>query len=174
MEHDKLTRTRVTGTWVECLSYQKPTVHWLLYPRTVLVTWFLTKHWLEWNLKNTSLSWANLETLKRFLEVDGMWRSYFRTRSLDENWEGKVDWPMCWIARPVPSPIWIWSFHVYVSRIMRLLGFGVQWLVALESGYQLLSVTTLRVATIAAIWADICEVALCWNWIGMKVGSNLW
>ena len=104
--------------------------------RTVRVERSLTKQEVGWNSKNTWLSAANLETLRRFFVISGTWRSCFKASVLEGmNDDENEVWPMWWIGRPLPFPTNTSSDEGNCDLVRRLLRFGVRWWVAPESGY---------------------------------------
>lgn len=59
---------------------------------------------IRMKFKYTRLSSANLDTLIRFLVINGTYNSCFKTRFFEIKGEWNEDDPMCLIYRPVPSP----------------------------------------------------------------------
>ena len=60
--------------------------------RTTLVARSLTKQEMGWNSKDTWLSLANFETLRRFLMISGTYRSCFWGKWI---WRNKWRWKWC-------------------------------------------------------------------------------
>ena len=100
------------------------------------------------------MSFANLETLRRFFVIEWTKSIWFKESTLEVREESKKEWPICEIDKPEPSPMCTLSWPVNLVLCWRLLAFGVTWFETPESGYQELSLNTSGIVNKVEEWGE--------------------